>query len=161
VRRAFRCGRPRRQLIAAFLLMAGPWLGNALFAQPSVASVSSVRLAFEKVDQVALDFGVDTAAMRRRTVQRLRAAGIAVVRDADQPELVIAVRVPKPLPPVDRGFLLVEMRLVEPSPSPPRRELWNAKRLAVPFTTFGSLRELVPEQLERGLDQLTAALSGG
>ena len=149
-----------RRFIMAFLVVGGMCLAHPLSAQRSVGSVSSVRLAFQKVDQVALDFGVDTAAMRRRAVQRLGAAGIAVVEDANQPELSIAVRVPKSLAPVDDGFLLVEMRLLETTSSDPQRELWKARGPATRFTTFGSLRQLVPEQLEQRLDSLAAAHSG-
>jgi hypothetical protein len=149
-----------RQFIIAPLLVSGLCFANPLSAQQTVSSVSSVRLAFQKVDQVALDFGVDTAVMRRRAVERLGAAGIAVVQDPNQPELSIAVRVPKQLAPVDQGFLRVEMRLLEPTSSNPRRELWNARGSAIRFTTFGSLRQLVPEQLEQRLDSLAAAHSG-
>ena len=149
-----------RQMKIVLLLGSALWLAHPLAAQQSVSAVSSLRLVFQKVDQVALDFGVDTSAMRRRAVQRLSAAGIAVVEDASRPELSIAVRVPKPLAPVDDGFLLVEMRLLEPTSSNPRRALWNARGAATRFTTFGSLRQLVPEQLEQRLDALTAAHSG-
>ena len=68
-----------RQMKIALLLVSGLCLAHPLSAQQSVSSVSSVRLVFQKVDQVALDFGVDTSAMRHRAVQRLSAAGIAVV----------------------------------------------------------------------------------
>ena len=149
-----------RQMKIVLLLGSALWLAHPLAAQQSVSAVSSLRLVFQKVDQVALDFGVDTSAMRRRAVQRLSAAGIAVVEDANQPELSIAVRVPKQFVPADDGFVFVEMRLLEPTSSSARRALWNARGPATRFTTFGSLRQLVPEQLEQRLDSLTAAHSG-
>jgi hypothetical protein len=149
-----------RQAITVSVLVAASCLASSLPAQQSIASVSSVRLAFERVDQVALDFGVDTAALRRRAVYRLSEAGMAVVQDPTQPVLTIAVRVPKQLPPVDRNVLRVEMKLLGPETSNPRRELWNALGHATTFTLFGSLRQIVPEELERRLDALTAAHSG-
>ena len=149
-----------RRMKIALLLVSGLYLAHPLSAQQSVSSVSSVRLVFQKVDQVTLDFGVDTSAMRHRAVQRLSVAGIAVVEDASRPELSIAVRVPKQLTPADDGFVFVEMRLLEPTSSDVRRALWNARGPAARFTTFGSLRHLVPEQLEQRLDSLAAAHSG-
>jgi hypothetical protein len=98
--------------------------------------------------------------MRHRAVQRLSAVGIAVVQDANLPELSIAVRVPKRLVPVDEGFLSVDMKLLERTSSNPRRELWRALGSNTRFTLFGSLRQLVPEQLEQRLDSLAAAHSG-
>jgi hypothetical protein len=148
------------QRFIAFLLVSGSCLARPLSAQQSVGSVSSVRLVFEKVDQVALDFGVDTAALRHRAVQRLSAAGIAVVQDANRPELSIAVRVPKRLVPVDDGIFSVEMRLLERTSSNPRRELWRGLGSNTRFTTFGSLRQLIPEQFEQRLDSLAVAHAG-
>src|SRR4051812_12246382 len=94
-------------------LIAGLWSAAALSAQPSPRTVSAVRLTLQRVDQVALDFGVDTTAMRRQVVRRLGDAGIAVASTGDLPELVIAVHVPKSLAPVDPGLLLVRMVLRE------------------------------------------------
>ena len=129
----------------------------ALSAQSSPRAVSAVRLTFQRVDQVALDFGVDTTAMRREVIQRLGDAGIAVANTADLPELVIAVRVPKRLVPMDDGFLIVQMELREAATSPTRRTIWNDRSGGTGFTTYGSLRELVPAQIARGLDALAIA----
>jgi hypothetical protein len=126
-------------------------------AQSSTRAVTSVRVTFQKVDQVALDFGVDTAAMRQQAILRLNAAGIAVKQDTSLPELQIAVRVPRSLAPVDLGLLSVDMVLLEPKASDTRRTLWHSAGIARQFTRFGSLRDLVPEELDSGLAALAAA----
>jgi len=141
----------------AALMCAGSLVAIPLPAQTAPRVVTSVRVTIQKVDQVALDFGVDTAAMRQQAILRLNAAGIAVKQDTSLPELQIAVRVPKSLAPVDLGLLSVDMVLLEPKASDPRRTLWRSAGIARQFTRFGSLRDLVPEELDNGLAALAAA----
>jgi len=138
-------------------LCAGLCVAATLSAQPSPRSVSAVRLAFGRVDRVALDFGVDTSAIRRQAIRRLSDAGITVAATLDLPELVIEVRVPKSLAPSDDGMLLVRVELREPASSPGRRQIWNDQTGGTRFTTYGSLRELVPERVTLALDQLATA----
>ena len=126
-------------------------------AQPSPRTVSAVRLTFGRVDRVALDFGVDTSAIRRQASQRLRDAGITVASALDLPELMIEVRVPKSLAPSDDGLLLVRVELREAASSPTRRQIWNDQTGGTRFTTYGSLRELVPARVALALDQLATA----
>ncbi|HEX7977914.1 MAG TPA: hypothetical protein VF461_04890 [Gemmatimonadaceae bacterium] len=122
--------------------------------------MKTVRLRFQQVDQVALDFGVDTAAMRDQVIRRLNDAGIAIVTDPRAPELRIAVRVPKSIAPVDLGILSVDMALLVSDKADTHRRIWYSSGTTVRFTTYTSLRQLAPEQLARGLDELTAAHRG-
>ena len=85
--------------------------------------------------------------------------GIAVKQDSALPELMISVHVPKQLAPVDQGLLHVETLLVEPTSSANPRTLWRAKAGSRRFTRFGTLRDLVPMELDRNLDELAAARS--
>jgi hypothetical protein len=138
-------------------LAAGLCSATTLPAQPSPRMVSTVRLTFGRVDQVALDFGIDTSALRRQAIRRLSDAGITVSNAADLPELALEVRVPKLLAPTDVGLLFVHMELREPASSPARRTIWRDRLEGIQFTTFGSLRELVPARLALALDQLAMA----
>jgi predicted kinase len=138
-------------------LCLGLCLAPKLSAQSSPRSVSAVRLTLQRVDQVALDFGVDTSAMRRQAVRRLSDAGITVASAAELPELALEVRVPKSLAPTDVGLLIVHLELREPASSPARRTIWRDRVEGVQFTTYGSLRELVPARLALALDQLATA----
>jgi hypothetical protein len=138
-------------------LCLGLCLAPTLSAQSSPRSVSAVRLTLQRVDQVALDFGVDTSAMRRQAVRRLSDAGITVASAAELPELALEVRVPKSLAPTDVGLLIVHLELREPASSPARRTIWRDRVEGVQFTTYGSLRELVPARLALALDQLATA----
>jgi hypothetical protein len=149
-----------RHLLMRGVLIATLSGASVLPAQPSVTTVKAVRLRFQKVDQVALDFGVDTAAMRNQTIRRLSDAGIAVATDPGAPELRIALRVPKSLAPVDLGILLVQMQLLAPDSADTHRMIWNSSGTAIRFTTYTSLRRLAPEQLARGLEELAAAHGG-
>jgi hypothetical protein len=149
-----------RQFVVAALLSIALCQAREAAAQQSPQSVRSVRLTFQRVDQVALDFGVDTVALRRLAAQRLVAAGITVTQDPADPELTIGVRVPKSLAPVDPGILIVETALLEPTSSAARSTLWRGKNSTVQFTRYGSLRELVPDQLSRELDALLLAHRG-
>ena len=149
-----------RRFWMAALLCAGMVPPRALSAQSPVRGVNAVRLRLEKVDQVALDFGVDTTALRRDVIQRLAAGGISVTQETGRPELTIGVRVPKSLAPVDPGLLLISMRLVESETTGSHRELWNGSGLSTRFGTYGSLRLLVPQQVANGVDALIAAHRG-
>ena len=149
-----------RNLLILGSLIASLGADRVLPAQQSATSVKTVRLRFEKVDQVALDFGVDTAAMREQVTRRLSDAGIAVGTDPRAPEFRIAVLVPKSMAPVDRGILLVEMVLLESDGKDTHRMIWHNSDTTVRFTTYTSLQRLAPEQLARGLDELAAAHRG-
>ena len=130
-------------------------------AQETVRSLETVRLTFERIEQVALDFGVDSVALRDQAVRRLAAGDIQVVDDSRHPELVVAVRVPKRLvPDATGGLVFVELTLVEPGAANRRRMLWNAVNDGVWFTRYGSLREFVPEQLTLRVNELLAARAG-
>jgi predicted kinase len=145
----------RRMILTC--VCAGLWSAATLSAQPSPRTVSAVRLTLQRVDQVALDFGVDTSAMRHQVIRRLGDVGITVANATDLPELVIQVRVPKRLAPVDAGLLLVHLELRDAESSPVQRTIWNDQSGDTRFTTYGSLRELVPERVARGLDALATA----
>jgi hypothetical protein len=153
-----------RQLVMAALLTGSLCFTDALPAQQTApqpaTTLRAVRLAFERVDQVAIDFGVDTASLRGQAIRRLATAGISVALDSTLPELLIAVRVPKSIAPVDLGVLQVDMWLRGTERSGARRTIWNAAGTTVRFAAYGSLRQLVPEQLARGLDALAAAHVG-
>jgi hypothetical protein len=84
-------------------------------------------------------------------------AGITVASAAELPELALEVRVPKSLAPTDVGLLIVHLELREPASSPARRTIWRDRVEGVQFTTYGSLRELVPARLALALDQLATA----
>jgi hypothetical protein len=149
-----------RNLLILGSLIATLSGASVLAAQQSATGVKSVRLRFQKVDQVALDFGVDTVAMRDQVIRRLSDAGIEVTTDPRAPELRIAVRVPKSLAPVDLGVLSVEMALVASDKADTHRTIWNSSGTTVRFATYTSLRQLAPEQLARGLDELAVAHRG-
>ena len=149
-----------RNLLILSSLIASLSGARVLQAQQSVKSVKTVRLRFQKVDQVALDFGVDTAEMRSQAIRGLSDAGITVAGDPRAPELRIEVRVPRSLAPVDLGVLQVEMVLLESDKADPHRRLWHNSATTVRFTTYTSLQRLAPEQLARGLDELAAAHRG-
>ena len=148
-----------RKLLRLGLLIASLSGASILPAQQSATNVKTVRLHFQKVDQVALDFGVDTAAMRDQAIRRLSDAGIAVATDPRAPELRIAVRVPKSLAPVDLGILSVGITLLVSDTADTQRMLWIDSK-TTRFTTYTSLRRLAAEQLARGLDELAAAHRG-
>jgi hypothetical protein len=149
-----------RKLLTLGLLIASVSGTRVLPAQRSATSVKTVRLRYERVDQVALDFGVDTAAMREQAIRRLSDAGIAVATDPRAPELRITVRVPKSLAPVDVGILSVDMALIASDRADTHRTIWYSSGTTVRFTTYTSLPRLAPEQLARGLDELAAAHRG-
>ena len=149
-----------RRLLLVVALIAGSTGARVLPAQQSATSVKAVRLRFQMVDQVALDFGVDTAAMRDQAIRKLSDAGIAVATDARAPELRIAVRVPKSIAPVDVGVLSVDMALIVPDTANTQRTIWYSSGTSVRFARYTSLPRLAPEQLERGLDELAAAHRG-
>jgi hypothetical protein len=132
---------------------------EVLGAQAALSAVTAVRLTYQRVDKVALDFGVDTAAMRQDTERRLARHGIAVGDGAALPELVVSIRVPKQLAPADDGYARVEVALVATSARPMGRALWSSSAPSFRFTTFGSLRTLVPEHLEQQVDALLSARS--
>jgi hypothetical protein len=148
-----------QKLLRLGLLIASLSGASILPAQQSATNVKTVRLHFQKVDQVALDFGVDTAAMRDQAIRRLSDAGIAVAIDPRAPELRIAVRVPKSLAPVDLGILSVGITLLVSDSADTQRMLWIDSK-TTRFTTYTSLRRLAAEQLARGLDELAAAHRG-
>ena len=148
-----------RKLLRLGLLIASLSGASILPAQQSATNVKTVRLHFQKVDQVALDFGVDTAVMRDQAIRRLSDAGIAVATDPRAPELRIAVRVPKSLAPVDLGILSVGITLLVSDTADTQRMLWIDSK-TTRFTTYTSLRRLAAEQLARGLDELAAAHRG-
>lgn len=149
-----------QNLLVPGILIASLCGASVLPAQQSATGVKTVRLRFERVDQVALDFGVDTAAMRDQAIRRLSDAGIAVATDLRAPELRIAVRVPRSLAPVDVGILSVDMALLESDTADRHRTIWYNSGRTIRFTTYTSLRRLAPEQLARGLDELAAAHRG-
>jgi hypothetical protein len=149
-----------RKLLILGSLVVSLSAARLLPAQQPTRRVNAVQLRFEKVDQVALDFGVDTAEMRGEVIRRLNDAGIAVATDVRVPELRIAVLVPKSLAPVDVGILSVELALLAPDKANTHRMIWHNSEPTVRFTTYGSLRQLAPERLARGLDELTAAHRG-
>jgi len=148
-----------QKLLRLGLLIASLSGASILPAQQSATNVKTVRLHFQKVDQVALDFGVDTAAMRDQAIRRLSDAGIAVAIDPRAPELRNAVRVPKSLAPVDLGILSVGITLLVSDSADTQRMLWIDSK-TTRFTTYTSLRRLAAEQLARGLDELAAAHRG-
>jgi len=146
-----------RSSLVLSMLSFGLCIATELPGQAARHPVTSVRVSIQKVDQVALDFGVDSAALREQAVRRLSAAGIVVKQDSDVPELVISVRVPRKLAPVDDGILIVETLLLEPASASNRRTLWRAVDIGRRFTRFGSLPELVPAELDRNLEALASA----
>jgi hypothetical protein len=148
---------PVRKLLILGSLIACLSGASVLGAQPSAASVNTVRLRFQQVDQLALDFGVDTAAIRGQVIRRLSDAGIAIATSPHAPELRIMVRVPKSLAPVDLGILSIDMALLVSDGADTHRTIWHSSGTTVRFTTYTSLQQLVPEQLARGLDELLAA----
>jgi hypothetical protein len=151
--------RDMRRFIIVSVLAALASSASHLGAQESLSAVRAVRLTYQKVDQVALDFGVDTAAMRLETARRLAQDGITASGSSDLPVLAVSIRVPKQLAPVDGGYVSVDLALLAASAPEVGSPLWSGGGPGVRFTSFGSLRALVPGQLKRQVEALLAARS--
>lgn len=68
-------------------------LPGTLLAQIHLRRVTGVRVGFESVDPIALQFDVDTASLRGSTVDRLRDAGLDQGKDPSAPVFSISIAI--------------------------------------------------------------------